>query len=177
MSARVQPKAVAPPAESALFASFAGASLVDAYKIDLPPGVTRDVRALANEVLGRPTPWFRMLLAIRDNVMAAMGVKTSAEIAAGMPDDGDRIDFFPVVSCSSNEIVVGENDRHLNFRASVLILQRDDGADALVATTVVHCNNALGRIYLTGILPFHRLVVRSNLIRAAARLHQSSHKS
>ena len=37
----------------------------------------------------------------------------------------------------------------------------------LVATTVVHCHNRLGHAYLTAIRPFHRLVVRSNLRRAA----------
>lgn len=177
MNTRFHPRSVAPPRASSLSALFASASLTDAYEIDLPPGATRDSRALAEEVLGRPTQWFRVLLAIRDHVMTTLGVKASAKIAAGMPEAGDRIDFFPILSCTSTEIVVGEDDRHLNFRASVLIMQRNDEADVLVATTVVHCNNALGRIYLTAILPFHRLIVRSNLTHAAKRLQQTGLKT
>jgi hypothetical protein len=41
--------------------------------------------------------------------------------------------------------------------------------DEAVLTTVVHCHNLLGRVYLGVISPFHRLVVRSNLARAARR--------
>ena len=36
-------------------------------------------------------------------------------------------------------------------------------------TTAVHCHNLFGRVYLFVISPFHRLVVRSALARAAAR--------
>jgi hypothetical protein len=39
----------------------------------------------------------------------------------------------------------------------------------VVLTTVVHCHNLFGRIYLRVISPFHRLVVRSNLARAARK--------
>jgi hypothetical protein len=38
-----------------------------------------------------------------------------------------------------------------------------------VATTVVHCHNTLGRVYLAVIAPFHRRIVRSALQRAARR--------
>jgi hypothetical protein len=37
----------------------------------------------------------------------------------------------------------------------------------VIATTVVHCHNLLGRLYILAIAPFHRLVVRSALQRAA----------
>nr|WP_233286857.1 DUF2867 domain-containing protein [Bradyrhizobium oropedii] len=37
----------------------------------------------------------------------------------------------------------------------------------LVADTVVHCHNRLGRIYLTTISPFHRMIVRASLEQAA----------
>jgi Protein of unknown function (DUF2867) len=40
------------------------------------------------------------------------------------------------------------------------------GAD-LVAGTVVHCHNRLGRIYLTTIAPFHRVIVQASLEQAA----------
>ena len=38
----------------------------------------------------------------------------------------------------------------------------------LTLSTVVHCNNFLGRLYIFFIAPFHRLVVKSSL-RSAAR--------
>jgi hypothetical protein len=82
----------------------------------------------------------------------------------------ERTGFFPLQSRSEHELVVGEDDRHLDFRASVLVRRRDDGGgDELVATTVVRCHNALGRTYLAMISPFHSLIVRSGLRRAAQR--------
>jgi hypothetical protein len=78
-----------------------------------------------------------------------------------------HVDFFPVQSRSDHEIVLGENDRHLDFSLSLLLRPTPDTAGAeLVATTVVHCHNLLGRTYLQAITPFHGLVVRSNLRRA-----------
>jgi hypothetical protein len=38
----------------------------------------------------------------------------------------------------------------------------------LIATTAVRCHNLLGRAYLWMITPFHHLVVRAKLGRAAA---------
>ena len=159
------------PAESRIAVLFPGAQLADAYAVALPPSATRDITALARAVLGSPAPWARSLMCVRDAVMTSFGVKTSAQIAAEAQADGtERISFFPLQSRSERELVVGEDDRHLNFRASVLLRPRGDGSgDELVATTVVHCHNALGRIYLLVISPFHRLIVRSNLRRAARK--------
>ncbi len=67
-------------------------------------------------------------------------------------------------------MIVGQDDRHLDFRASILLRASDDRIlDEIVCTTVVHFHNMLGRTYLTAIALFHRLVVRSNLWRAAYR--------
>jgi Protein of unknown function (DUF2867) len=68
------------------------------------------------------------------------------------------------------ELILGEDDRHLDFRLSLLLRARPDGSgDELVATTVVRCHNALGRMYLALIAQFHRLVVITNLSRASKK--------
>ena len=81
----------------------------------------------------------------------------------------DRIGIFKVYSKSETEIVLGEDDKHLDFRLSVL---RTPGLSPslggqLTVSTVVHCNNLLGRAYLLVIAPFHRQVVTASLHRAA----------
>ncbi|TIV23176.1 MAG: DUF2867 domain-containing protein, partial [Mesorhizobium sp.] len=81
--------------------------------------------------------------------------------------EDESVAFFPVLSRSENELVLGVDDRHLDFRASILLgALNDEGAFEVVVTTVVHCHNTFGRAYLTLIKPFHVLVVRSNLSRA-----------
>jgi hypothetical protein len=84
------------------------------------------------------------------------------------------IGFFPVLSKSATEWVVGEDDRHLDFRVTLQL--RTDAANGreLVAGTVVHCHNRLGRIYLAAIAPFHRVIVRASLERAVKKQGQSA---
>ena len=80
-----------------------------------------------------------------------------------------RISIFKVYGRSETEIVLGEDDRHLDFRLSVLRtpdLSPTLGGQ-LTVSTVVHCHNLLGRAYLLVIAPFHRLVVKASLRRAA----------
>jgi hypothetical protein len=159
------------PAESRISYLYLGAHLADAYAIALPHTATRDITVLAHAVLANPAPWARSLLRVRDAVMSGFGVKTSGQISSEAKTSGkERMSFFPVESRSERELVVGEDDRHLDFRASVLLrLCADGSGDELVATTVVHCHNTLGRVYLALISPFHRLIVRSNLRRASKR--------
>jgi len=159
------------PAESEIAVLYPGAQLADAFAVPVPPAATRDIIALARLVLDTPAPWARSLMVARDAIMSRFLVKTSAQIAAKARSDGrERIGFFPLRSRSAQEVIVGEGDRHLDFRGSVLLRRRSDGSgDELVLTTVVHCHNAFGRIYLGIISPFHRLIVRSNLRRAAQR--------
>jgi len=158
---------VAPPSPSAIEDWYRGADLLDSYAVTLPPGASDDVGVLAKALFSALPLWTRGLLRLRDEIMRPLGVKTTAEIAeAGAVDGRDRIAFFPVIQRSPSEIILGEDDRHLDFRASVL-MQADDGAGSrrLVFTTVVRCHNRLGRLYLGVIQPFHILIVRSNLGR------------
>lgn len=167
MLAPAATRAIEPPMESTLFPTFKGADLIDAFVMQVPSSCHLGVRELATELLGRPPLWFKGLLGLRDAIMRPFGVKTSSQLRA---KEVERIDFFPVVSCSASELILGENDRHLDFRASVLLRPAEGEQRLLIATTVVHCHNLLGRVYLALIRPFHVLVVRASLRRLSQRL-------
>lgn len=168
-SRRLDPRAVPPPANSALAGLYEDADLTDAYAVDLPATAPEDVTALARAALEQPSPWFVLLLGLRDAVMSIVGVKSSRRIGSEAGLQGrETIGFFPVLHRTPDELILGENDRHLDFRASVSVRAREGTSQReLVLTSVVHCHNALGRVYLLAIRPFHRLVVRSNLARVA----------
>lgn len=157
-----------PPTESSLAGSYKGADLVDSFITSFGKGTPRDLDVIAHAILGRPAWWVRGLLAMRDTVMARFGVKTTGDLQRDTQAGASEvIDFFPVLSRSDNELVLGADDRHLDFKASILLRpQRGESDFDVVVTTVVHCHNNLGRAYLTLIKPFHVLVVRSNLKRA-----------
>jgi len=152
---------IAPPAESALGTLYAEASLADSFGTILPPSAPSDVGTLAALLFADPPPWFTMLLATRDRIVTLVGIKPSHALA-----NGDHIAYFPVLCRSPDEIVLGADDRHLDFRVSVLLRRADN---LLVATTVVRCHNLLGRLYLAAILPFHILVVTDALRRLRKR--------
>ena len=69
-----------PPLESRLAHLYATADLVDAYSIMLPPTAMRDIDELARAVLGRPVPWFKILMSLRDAMVADAGLKTSGRL-------------------------------------------------------------------------------------------------
>jgi hypothetical protein len=58
-----------------------------------------------------------------------------------------------VISEADDEVVLGFDDKHLDFRIVVAVA----GGFATV-TTIVRWHNAWGRAYLTAIMPFHRAI-------------------
>lgn len=169
----MKPKArtVALPHDSMLAELYDGAALADAFAITLPATCVADIDLHARAVLGSPSWWFRALLACRDALVLPFGIKTSSQLRSQMQDAAaPHIDFFPIVSRTDRELVIGADDRHLDFRTSVLVRKLWPGAQGeLIVTTVAHSHNRFGRLYLLVIAPFHRLVVCANLQRAAAR--------
>jgi len=163
----IKARAVPMPSNSVLAPFYAGADLLDAFAIQLPAGASDDVEVLARAALERQAWWIRALTRVRDVVMATVAVKSSRAVGLAAAARGPVIGFFPVLSKSATELVLGENDWHLDFRVTIQL--RADAANGreLVAGTVVHCHNRLGRIYLATIAPFHRMIVPASLEQAA----------
>jgi hypothetical protein len=161
-------RAVPMPSNSVLAPLYAGADLLDAFAIQLPAGASDDVEVLARAALERQAWWIRALTRIRDLVMATVGVKSSRAVGLAGAARGPVIGFFPVLSKSATELILGADDWHLDFRLTIQL--REDAAKGreLVAGTVVHCHNRLGRIYLATIAPFHRVIVPASLEQAAS---------
>ena len=170
---------VPPPAESGV-ATWFGGDLADAFAVPIEAAdIAKGIDNLARSALSDPAPWIRVLLRLRDALVAGLPVKTTQEVRrAAIADKSERIDFFRILSRSDRELILGEDDRHLDFRLSLLLRARPDGpGDELVATTVVRCHNALGRVYLALIARFHRLVVISNLSRASSKGWRIEHRN
>ena len=133
------PKAtpVAPPADCA--AILPGHQFADAFMIAAPAGI--DAIAATKLAFARSPLWIKALMAMRDGLGSLVGLKPA-------PAGG-----FPVIRESAGEVLLGFDDRHLDFRVLVRIA---DGQAVL--TTIVHWHNGWGRAYLRLIMPFHRVI-------------------
>lgn len=151
-------RAVAP--EPSVEPHLAGATFIDAYQVEAPLRLSAETFARA--AFEEPPAWVTHLLALRNAVVMPFGLKTGRE--AG--DRREWIGIFPVETMTKDRIVLGFDDKHLDFRVVIDVASRGDGCEVR-ATTLVREHNFLGRLYLTTILPFHRAIAPALLRRAA----------
>lgn len=161
---------VAPQVDPATW--LPGAQFTDAYRLEVD-GQNLDAREAAMRMMARAPRWVDALLVLRNVIVAPFGLKTSGA-AKRMPRD--IIGIFPVVSETPERLVVGFNDKHLDFRV-VLDVATLGQRQSVTATTLVLTHNWLGRTYLRIIMPFHRRVVRAMLRQVAQRQAPTAHAS
>ncbi|GES53317.1 hypothetical protein Rhsp01_58910 [Rhizobium sp. NBRC 114257] len=146
------------------------ADWADCYELSIPNSDLTAIAA-ARAMLSRFPLWARLLIRVRDAITSLFGLKSSSDLRA---QELEKIGFFPVVSKSDNQVVLGFDDRHLDFRVVIDVRDDDQGCRLVDATTLVRRNILLGRIYLAIITPFHRLIVATMLADLGKRLRAVS---
>ncbi len=108
--------------------------------------------------------WINGLLALRNKIAGLIGLDDYKD-AAGVSREGLRVGarsgLFSIYAIEGDEVIAGGDDRHLNFRVSVMKRDRE-----VVIGTLVMYHNRLGRAYMSLIRPFHRVVVKAMLQKA-----------
>ena len=137
------------PQSSQLWPLVRPGDFIDGYSVESRATVAEAART------GLSMPgWADALLALRNALMKPFGLKTEASDA---PDG-----IFPVLHDSVVERILGTDDKHLDFRISIL---RQEGR--IHMATWVHPHNLGGRAYLAAVMPFHVAITRSALARIA----------
>jgi len=145
------------PADLIAAAGLSRVDFSDTFAVRLPTGTSRDVRDWHRAVVAAGAPfWVSALMAARNRLARALRLHTAGGAGDSSP--------FTLLTDAGDALVLGADDRHLDFRA---VLRVDGGQ--LQLATVVQEHNALGRVYLTVVKPFHRRIVPA-LLRRAARL-------
>ena len=117
--------------------------------------------------------WMKLLLIVRNKVasLAGLDAPAASEILHVEIRDcyavGEKIGVWPIFSLSDDEVVTGRNNKHLDFRLSVLKVRDGDGA-SVVVSTICTVHNLAGKLYLFFVVPFHRYGVRKLLTNALA---------
>jgi hypothetical protein len=144
----------------------------DSYRVPLArPGLS--IVGIFFALFGHTPRWMKALLITRNAIAGLFGleVPTVAEILTpavrAAYSVGDKIGPWPIFFIDDNEIVAGRNNKHLDFRLSVLKVP-DGRAESVVVSTICSVHNVFGKIYLFFIVPFHRTGVRSLMSNAVA---------
>ena len=116
--------------------------------------------------------WIGKLFNIRNKIVSVFGLKTSENLVDRQQqlenfkcEPGEQFGFFKVYNKTANEIVLGEDDIHLNFRISLFVdnTKTDNTKKDLTISTTVEFNNWFGRLYFLPVRPFHKIIVPTML--------------
>jgi hypothetical protein len=161
------------PSSTLLARVFPHIDYADAYAVRLPNGAPHDLDTIVRAALGTVPGWVALLMRLRDRIVGMVGLKTAGQPAPRNHSQatfqvGDRLGIFRVFDRSEDELLLGEDDRHLDFRVSILV-KNDRGTDWAIVSTVVRFNSWLGRAYFLPVRPFHQLIVPAMLRSAYQR--------
>lgn len=97
--------------------------------------------------------WMKLLLIVRNKVasLAGLDAPTASEILHVEIKDryvvGEKIGVWPIFSLSEDEVVIGRNNKHMDFRLSVLKVP-DGDRTSVVVSTICTVHNLTGKLYL-----------------------------
>lgn len=138
------------------------AAFSDSFSLEIAES-SLDAMTAARRIMDRTPDWVAYLMHLRNFTVAPFGLKTKS-------DDETRetigtVISFPIISKSPGKVVVGLDDKHLDFRLIVETMAVGASVSRVRVTTFVAPHNLLGRSYLAAILPFHRHIVPAMLNR------------
>ena len=122
-------------------------------------------------LFGHTPRWMKLLLIVRNAAARLAGLEAPSVAEIMKPSIrekyhvGDKIGPWPIFFIADDEIVAGRDNKHLDFRLSVLKAMDGDAA-SVVVSTICTVHNMFGKIYLFFIVPFHRYGVRSLISNA-----------
>lgn len=107
--------------------------------------------------------WVEQMLLFRDNLVRLFGLKVSQPASREQMQiaPGEKAGPFIILDKNKKELILGQDDKHLNFWVSLYLQSSENTPQLLLCTTLVHYNNIWGRLYFFFVKPFHRLIVPS----------------
>jgi len=158
-----------PPASALDRDLVATAYFRDAYRAPLSRDAT--IVDVFHGIFAHTPQWMRRMLIARNRIAALCGlaVPDDADILEYRARDsyavGDRIGPWPIFSLNERELVAGRNNRHMDFRLSLMKVEDGDGT-GVVVSTICDVHNLFGKIYMLVIAPLHRYGVQKLLRNA-----------
>ena len=103
--------------------------------------------------------------------LAGLEVPTTSEIMNVEKREryfaGEKIGPWPIFSLGPDELVAGRDNKHMDFRLSIMKVH-DGVRPSVVVSTLCMVHNKFGQYYLSSVIPFHRFGLRRLIASALA---------
>ena len=116
--------------------------------------------------------WVEKLFIVRNKIVAVFGLKTSRTATNRQQllnnfkcEPNEQLGLFKVFDRTDNEVILGEDDKHLNFRVSLFKIDSAENQKSknLIISTTIEFKNWFGKLYFVPVRPFHKLIVPAML--------------
>jgi hypothetical protein len=141
------------PQSSLLAGALPEVDWADAYAVLIPTGPPGDPQEWVEMIFHSPPRWVAVLFGVREILVGIVGLERGGS------------EVFDMVSRTADEVLLGVDQSHLSFRASVRL-----EATRVVLSTVVQVHNGRGRAYWALVRRLHPAVVRTMLAHAAQKM-------
>ncbi len=154
-----------PPENSLITSNFSPVHYSDSYKREFKCERSLKVDDLVYAFFDSSPKWIEKLFALRNVIVKVLGLKVSEQNDRKHQrklfkvEKGNGLGLFKVFDKSDNEALLGEDDKHLDFRVLFHLINKGDNHYVFTLTTPVRFHNAFGRLYFTIIKPFHQFIV------------------
>lgn len=161
-NSRITPCAL--PESSRIIQTVPGTHFADSYRMaDAWPHLGAFDTYLA--LTARTPGWMNALMSLRNQAVRLVGLKhlgamksSHAAKPASAYRPGDRVGIFTLRHVDPNEVILGDDDKHLRVQVSVF-KHVVSGQPVVSLSTVVHIHNTLGHIYMGVVGPVHKIIV------------------
>lgn len=133
---------------------------------------TIDIQAVGVAFFTSSPKWVDQLFTLRNKIVRSLGLKVSNDLSEREEllrtfnaDVGQQVGLFKVFHRSDYELILGEDDKHLDFRVSFILDKTKQSAECklLTISTFVRFHNRMGRLYFLPVRPFHSRIVPAML--------------
>ncbi|OUS35574.1 hypothetical protein A9R01_06865 ['Osedax' symbiont bacterium Rs2_46_30_T18] len=165
MKARVEK--ITPPVDSNICKMLAGAHYVDSHRV-ATEYLGRSSLQIWLEHIAKTPAWINFLMSLRNKLVSTLGLKDLGDLrisdkASWEYQTGDKVGIFTLISLTDKEVILGDNDKHLEVKIS--LYKDSSSGESIVISAVVHTHNIFGKIYMLFVTPVHKLIVPYMLAR------------
>ena len=167
------------PADSLIQDTLNQIHYADCYSIDFKNEKPITVEEIARAFFKSIPGWVLFLLGLRNWLVKWFGLKggDAREVLARLEKDpiepGKPFGIFQVIKKNANEILMGEEDKHLDFRVSIGLKSKTGNDYTASVATIVQFNHFSGRLYFLPVKPFHKLIVKRMMAILGKKLKAS----